>query len=262
MSVIVTGKPFFIRIECKDTTIDEIFKKIEDFNRIPDVELDEVARENFRKIQSDAFYAEDLRYPMHVWKDRKVTDRTVYVISLGYSYYTISSDAKCVYVNRRTYHDSHNPFMDADYWKPISRRLFAYGNEDKLHIDDLAVILDLEHQSYSIEQHKHGLLPSTFFALHTNSKKVEKFINSTEPVGPDCTPEEEAKIMNAADPIFEMITMKVKDNNAIPDLLTMARDLVEELKKVEGIEEVLDLSAFDIIPSPEKARARLMQSPH
>ena len=262
MSIIVTGKPFFARIECKDAILWEIFEEIKGFNRTPDVELDEEARGEFRKIQSDVFYAKDLRHPMDTYGRKEAIDRTVYVISLGYSYYTISSNEVGIFVNRRTYHDSHNPFLDADYWKPIRRRFHPSGNEDKLHIDDLTVILDLEHQSYIIEQHKHGLYPSTFFGLYTNSKAVEKFINGTKPLGPDCTPEDEAKIMGSDNPTFEMLGMEVKDNNEIPDLLTMARDLIEELRKVEGIEEALDLEAFNIIPSPEKAKARLMQSPH
>ena len=37
-------------------------------------------------------------------------------------------------------------------------------------------------------------------------------------------------------------------------LLEMAQKLIEEIKGIENIETILDLSAFDIIPKPEVKR--------
>lgn len=261
MGVKITGNSFLTTIECKNVARDYIIEAVHQFDVTPNVEIDNEARGEFCKIIGTVWGSENW-FSENGSDDRKI-NMTAYIVSNGYSYYTIALTSEIAFVGRRTYHESHNPFLDDEYWEKAARRSYVYENEDKYHVDDLVVVIDSKSGEYAIEQNKHLLFPSTFFRLCTNSKSVEKFINGTGPLPQEISPEDKEKLFTPDLSHLERckILKRVNDNNEIPDLLAMTKSLIDELKSFEGVDEVVDLSIFSLIPAPEKAKARFMATP-
>ncbi len=145
-----------------------------------------------------------------------ILSKIIYVFGSNNSYYAISSNKGKTYINKRTIYDEKNPNIE-DFGTPEDE----INDFDKtFHIDDKCILIYTQEKEYAIQNVKHGLFhKSTFYGMPFNSKShFEKVLKNKEP------------------------------------LLEMAQELIEEIKNIDNIETILDLSVFDIIPKPEVKR--------
>ncbi len=139
--------------------------------------------------------------------------KIIYVFCSNNSCYTISSNKDMTCMIKRTIYDEKNPNTE-DFGTPEDE----INDFDKtFHVDDKTILIYTQEKEYAIGIEKHGLFHgSTFYVMPFNSKShFEKLVNNKEP------------------------------------LLEMAQELIEEIKNIDNIETIVDLSVFDIIPKPE-----------
>ena len=173
----------------------------------------------FDEYLYDKIYMSVVDYDRYISRDISsdvIYSKVIYVFCSNNSSYAISSNKGITCINKRTIYDEKNPNTED----------FGTGEEEitdfnkAFHINDKTICVYPEGKEYGLQDWRHGLYhKSTVDGMAFNSKS---YFDGT-----------------------------LKYKNA---LLEMAQKLIEEIKGIENIETILDLSAFDIIPKPEVKR--------
>ncbi len=145
-----------------------------------------------------------------------VLSKIIYVFCSNNSCYAISSNKGMTCIIKGTIYDEKNPNTE-DFSTPEDE----INDFDKaFHVDDKTILIYTQEKEYAIRIEKHGLFHgSTFYVVPFNSKShFEKLVKNKEP------------------------------------LLEMAQELIREIKDIENIETILDLSVFEIIPVPDSKK--------
>ena len=145
-----------------------------------------------------------------------ILSKIIYFFESNNSYYAISSNKGMTCINKRTIYNEKNPNTE-DFGTPEDE----IDDYDKaFHIDDKTILIYTQEKEYAIQNVRHGLYhKSTFYGSAFNSKYY-----------------------------FD------KSLLSKPILLKIAQELIEEIKDIENIETILDLSVFDIIPKPDSKK--------
>lgn len=170
--------------------------------------------EQYDKSFIDQIYQEILYYDRT--KDTEIPNKVIYCLHSNGSYYSIHPNENKLFVNKRTIYDENNPCP--------SETSFAQSDDDisefdkKFHIDDKTILIDKTENYYTIVHLKHGLFhKSTFFGKAYNSQVKD----------------------------FKRMLSNKKY------LLKIAQKLIEDIKKIDNIETILDINTFEIIPNPD-----------
>ena len=165
------------------------------------------------------------------FKGKKIPNITLFVIFLNNYFYSISyQNNEEVIVGRIAFHDERDPFPEEIYkLAPYEEHYRSTGLidlylndkggiQEKHHIDETLIKVDKKRKKYFLCDQKHGLEGSSGGGcFYIESDEIEQW----EPTdGPS-----EGKY-----------------------LLVMAQKLIDELRRIKGIEYILDFSIFDIIP--------------
>ena len=143
-----------------------------------------------------------------------IKEKKIYGIHDNNAYYALSSNEGKIVITKRTFYDEKNPHTTQTKWdKEDDKDISKYDRE--FHIDDKIVLVNSIEKYFSVINKKHGLYHgSTFYNKWYNSK-----------------------------PYHFRPCEKYKN-----DLLILAKELIEEIKRIENIESIIDLTALDIIP--------------
>lgn len=147
---------------------------------------------------------------------RDIPNKRIYIFSYNNCYYSIHSDDSRLFINKRTFYDKNNPHTNETFWNQIDNDISEF--DKNFHIDDKTIIINKVEDYYAISNIKHGLFhKSTFYGKAYNSK-VKNFKR-----------------------------MLLNKN----DLLLLAEHLIEDIKRIENIETLIDINVFEIIPKPD-----------
>lgn len=171
--------------------------------------------EEYDKSLLDKIYESILYYDKNC-RTRDIPNKIIYYFSYNNCYYSIHSDDSRLFINKRTIYDKNNPHTIETFWDQNDNDISEF--DKKFHIDDKTIIIDKIEDYYAIANIKHGLFhKSTFYGKSYNSK-VKYFKR-----------------------------MLLNKN----DLLLLAQQLIEDIKKIENIETLIDINIFEIIPKPD-----------
>lgn len=156
----------------------------------------------------------------------EILNKIIYVFCSNNSYYTISSNKGIVYIGKRTIYDEKNPNINEFFCEPED----DISEFDKtFHVDDKVIIIDTIKREYTIANQKNGLFHgSTVCYIGFNSEYVKHSENS------------------------DRIAKRMLLNKSA--LLAIAQELIEEIKNIENIETILNLSTFEVVPGPDGKR--------
>lgn len=162
-------------------------------------------------------------------------------------YYSIgTNESENIVVSRTTYHDENHPFIYEGYWEfykeryndPEQQMGLSYPSFDseypeydrQFHIDDFTISIDKD-RNFDLYSIKHVLMGScncSFASYRSNPSELDLLYSDKYTEG------------------CQTISF------------TVAQEVIQEVKELEGIEEIIDLSKFDIIPKPdEKIKERI-----
>lgn len=171
--------------------------------------------EKYDKSLIDKIYLEILYYDRNV-RIKDIPNKIIYCFCSNNCYYSIHSNESRLFINQRTIYDKNNLHT-------IETSLDQDDNEisefDKsFHIDDRTIVIDKIEDYYAIANLKHGLFHKSTFYGKVYKSKVKNFKR-----------------------------MLLNKN----DLLVIAQQLIEDIKKIDNIETLIDINIFEIIPKPD-----------
>lgn len=142
----------------------------------------------------------------------KLPEQSIHYFETDYSIYAFLSRNNIIHFYRVVYYDNNNPYNEEDF--VFRQELDPLQEDDFLHhIDEIAVRINMQKDEYGFHRIKHG--------LYHHSSIFGKIY---------CHPSSDLYLKNKE------------------YMLSVVNQLFEEVRNIENIESIIDLSAFDVVP--------------